>query len=146
MLRNTFQPKTSALKNLQEMFSEYPVVTNESLKLKMSTLGQVETESEEAGDNGLTPKQQVFSQLLTSINPFAQFILQEMVIGDTTTQHWVLDEKILQRHPDEQIKRENLLKTSAEMFSVYLYTKDPTMRMKSDKYTQGEFKAVKDLV
>ena len=39
MLRNTFQPKTSALKNLQEMFSEYPVVTNESLKLKMESVG-----------------------------------------------------------------------------------------------------------
>ena len=39
MLRNTFQPKTSAQKNLQDMFSEYPVVTNESLKLKMDTIG-----------------------------------------------------------------------------------------------------------
>lgn len=69
-----------------------------------------------------------------------------MVVGDSTTQHWELDEKILQRHPDESIKKENLLKTSAEMFSIYLYTKDPTMCMKSDKYTGGEFKAVKDLV
>lgn len=32
------------------------------------------------------------------------------------------------------------------MFSIYLYTKDPTMLIKSDKYTQGEFKSVKDLV
>ena len=32
------------------------------------------------------------------------------------------------------------------MFSIYLYTKDPTMLIKSEKYTQGEFKAVKDLV
>lgn len=32
------------------------------------------------------------------------------------------------------------------MFSIYLYTKDPTMRIKSDKYTAGEFKGVKDLI
>jgi len=32
------------------------------------------------------------------------------------------------------------------MFSIYLYTKDPTMRIKSDRYTEGEFKMVKDLV
>ena len=70
MLRNTFQPKTSALKNLQDMFEEYPVVTNESLKLKMDTLGQINLESEEIV-NGLDSKQQIFSRLLTSINPFA---------------------------------------------------------------------------
>ena len=69
-----------------------------------------------------------------------------MVGGDTTAQHWELDEKILQRSPDEVIKKENLLKTSAEMFSIYLYCKDPMMRMRSDKYTNYEYKAVKDLV
>ena len=47
MLRNTFQPKTSALKNLQEMFNDYPVVTNESLKLKMDTLGKIDTKDDE---------------------------------------------------------------------------------------------------
>ena len=39
-----------------------------------------------------------------------------------------------------------MLKTSSEMFSIYLYTKDPTMMIKSVKYTNGAFKAVKDLV
>ena len=52
MLRNTFQPKTSALKNLQEMFNDYPVVTNESLKLKMDTLGKIDIQDDEnATDN-----------------------------------------------------------------------------------------------
>ena len=27
-----------------------------------------------------------------------------------------------------------------------MFTKDPTMQIKSDKYTSGEFKAVKDLI
>lgn len=152
MLRNTFQPKTSALKNLEDMFEEYPVVTNESLKLKMETLGQIQLESEESV-NGLDAKQQVFSRLLTSINPFSQFILQELINSADEAERekvsektWELDEKILQRRPGDIIPKEHLLKTSAEMFSIYLYTKDPTMMIKSEKYTQGEFKAVKDLV
>lgn len=37
------------------MFEEYPVVTNESLKLKMDTLGQINLESEELV-NGLDSK------------------------------------------------------------------------------------------
>ena len=32
------------------------------------------------------------------------------------------------------------------MFSIYMFTKDPTMQIKSEKYTGGAFKAVKDLV
>ena len=38
------------------------------------------------------------------------------------------------------------MKTSSEMFSIYMFAKDPTMFVKSDKYTNGEFKTVKDLV
>ena len=64
----------------------------------------------------------------------------------TSAKNWELDEKILQRHEGEVIKREHLLKTSSEMFSIYMFTKDPTMMIKSEQYTEGEFKAVKDLV
>ena len=32
------------------------------------------------------------------------------------------------------------------MFSIYIYAKDPMMQIKSDKYTGGEFKRVKDLI
>lgn len=56
MLRNTFQPKTSALKNMQDMFNDYPVVTNESLKLKMDTLGQIPVESDQV-ESGMNCKQ-----------------------------------------------------------------------------------------
>ena len=147
MLRNVFQPKTSALANLQEMFEQYPVVTNESLKLKMDHFGDIKTEGDELTDS-MNPRQQLFSQLLTGINPFAQFIVREMAeAGDcSSAKNWELDEQILQRYSGEVIKRANLQKTSSEMFSIYMYTKDPSMLIKSDKYTKGEFKAVKDLV
>ena len=39
-----------------------------------------------------------------------------------------------------------MYKTSAEMFSIYIYVKDPMMQVKSDKYTNGEFKKVMDLI
>ena len=32
------------------------------------------------------------------------------------------------------------------MFAIYKYTNDPAMRVKSQKYTGGEFRQVKDLV
>lgn len=83
MLKDTFQPKTSAIKNLQDLFADYPVVTNESLKLKMETIGQIPIDQESSVDpvTSLDSKQQVFSRLLTSINPFAQFVIREMVLN-----------------------------------------------------------------
>lgn len=65
MLRDTFQPKTSALKNLQEMFDEYPVVTNESYKLKMEAVGNIPLEDQESQDQEgkLNARQQIFSRL-----------------------------------------------------------------------------------
>jgi len=57
----------------------------------------------------------------------------------------VLDDAIF-KNSENKVKKENLLKTSAEMFSIYIYVKDPMMEVKSDKYTNGEFKKVKDLI
>ena len=93
MLKEVFQPKTSALQNLQEMFEEFPVVTNESLKLKMETIGKKEIDGEDLID-GISGKQHLFGQLLTSINPFAQFIVREMIEGNDEAgqdKFWELD-------------------------------------------------------
>ena len=43
------------------------------------------------------------------------------------------------------MKPENLLKTSAEMFVIYKYFSDPLLKVKSTKYTQGEFRQFKDI-
>lgn len=147
MLRNTFQPKTSALQNLEAMFEEFPVITTESLKLKMDVFNRLE-EPERADERGLSSQQALFSRVLTSINPFAQFLVQEMVEASEgrAAKHWVLDEKILQRPGGTPVLQEHLLKTSAEMFSIYTYTKDPLMQIKSAKYTGDKFVAIKDLV
>lgn len=60
MLRDVFQPKTSALQNLEEMFQDHPVVTNESLKLKMDTIGEIEVNCKDLRE-GMSRKQHLFS-------------------------------------------------------------------------------------
>lgn len=100
--------------------------------------------------DGMNCKQQLFDRLLTSINPFAQFVIREQIEAKSSfarksKKHWVLDEAIF-KNSEVKVKKENLLKTSAEMFSIYIYVKDPMMEVKSDKYTNGEFKKVKDLI
>ena len=50
------------------------------------------------GDDGLTGQQALFSQLLTSINPFAQYVIREVIEGEEG-KPWTLDENILKR-PD----------------------------------------------
>ena len=39
MLQEPSKKKTTARKNLQAMFDDYPVVTNESQKLKLDVIG-----------------------------------------------------------------------------------------------------------
>ena len=80
---------------------------------------------------GLNCQQQLFSRLLTSINPFAQFIIQELVEQNQGAKiggekHWELDEAIFKKPPGT-VKKENLYRTSAEMYSIYIYAKDPMM-------------------
>ena len=82
MLQTTFQPKTSALKNLQEMFEDYPVITNESLKLKMETIGQIKTEVEDESTDQkeqLDPHQEVFSRLLNRSCGFGLLVSQMLL-------------------------------------------------------------------
>ena len=149
MLQQPSKKKTTALKNLQAMFEDYPVVTNESQqKLKMDVIASIKDDDSVKG--GLNCQQQLFSRLLTSINPFAQFIIQELVEQKQGTKiggekYWELDEAIFKKPPGT-VKKENLYRTSAEMYSIYIYAKDPMMQIKSDKYTDGEFKPVKDLI
>ena len=51
MLTQPSKKKTTALKNLQTMFEEYPVVTNESQKLKMDVIGQIEYDDSVVNDH-----------------------------------------------------------------------------------------------
>ena len=131
------------------MFEDFPVVTNESQqKLKMDVIANIQ--DDDSVRSGLNCQQQLFSRLLTSINAFAQFIIQELIeqgpgTRSTSEKCWELDEAIFKKPPGT-VKKESLFRTSAEMYSIYIYAKDPEMQIKSEKYTGGEFKRVKDLI
>ena len=75
MLQAPMKKKTTALKNLTNMFEQYPVVTNESQKLKMEVISEIKDDGVVV--EGMNCKQQLYSRLLTSINPFAQFVIRE---------------------------------------------------------------------
>jgi len=50
-----------------------------------------------------------------------------MQAGDAgTTKVWELDEAIFKK-PQGEVSKENLFKTSSEMFVIYKYTNDPHM-------------------
>ena len=145
MLKQVKAPKTSALNNLEEMFADYPVVTSESSILKLDVIGEMQESDRD--DELLNFNQQLFSQLMTSVNPFSQFIVIELVQGrePEPSQHWCVDEKIIQRpqNSDDEVTK---LFSSSEMFSIYNYSKDPMMLVKSERYTGNEWKKVVDLV
>ena len=89
---------------------------------------------------------------MTSVNPFAKFIIQEMIerpcfnVPEAEQKYWELDEAIFGRPPGERVQAENLHKTSFEMFAIYKFNNDPSMRVKSDRYTGGEFKQVLEII
>lgn len=86
-----------------------------------------------------------------SINPFSQYLIREMrdsASDKTATSEkvWHLEESIFRKPQGAApTKKENLIRTSSEMFVIYKFTNDPYMRVKSDKYTNGRFVQVRDL-
>lgn len=100
----------------------------------------------------IAAKSMLFSQLLTSVNPFSKFIVKEMIerpsysVSEKDQKYWELDEAIFGRPPGEHVNPENLFKTSYEMFAIYKYNNDPSMNVKSQRYTNGEFKQVLEIV
>ena len=62
------------------------------------------------------------------------------------SQHWSVDEKIIQRPQNLDDEANAKLFSSSEMFSIYNYSKDPMMLVKSERYTGNEWKKVVDLV
>ena len=50
--------------------------------------------------------------------------------GEGSQKLWEIDEAIFRKPPGE-VRRENLIKTSSEMFVIYKFTNDPHMMVKS---------------
>ena len=90
------------------------------------------------------PAPSMFEILMGSINPFAQYIIREVKAQEQAEKHWQLEPSIF-RKPDNEVNRQNLIRTSSEMFVIYKFTNDPQMKVKSVRYTQDKFVPVKDL-
>lgn len=73
-LQANFKPRTSALSNLEKMFKNYPVVTTQTSKLRFEKVINFAAPPAEE-DNSVLSKSLLFSSLMTSVNPFAKFII-----------------------------------------------------------------------
>jgi hypothetical protein len=114
---------------------------------------------EESKDNIEIIKNGLLNQVFSQLNPFSQYVLEEIVtdqvnkVDDINVKKepeeeeariWNLHEDIF-RH--QQLNPDHLKKTSAQMFAVYKYYGDPTMKVKNKKYTgTDEYVEVKSLV
>lgn len=84
----------------------------------------------------------LLSKLLGSLNPFSQYLISEIISGEDG-KVWELDEAMFQ---GQTIRKENLVKSTSEMFVIYKYTNDPKMVVKSAKYTDGLFTECRNLL
>ncbi len=65
--------------------------------------------------------------------------------SDSFEKVWEIDESVFQK-PRGEVRKENLFRTSSEMFAIYKFANDPMMLVRSTKYTDGHFVPCKDLL
>ena len=77
-------------------------------------------------------------------------IVQKQTQPETTEEEvrvWNLHEDLFKNSSQRAVNPEHLVKNSAQMFAVYKYYGDPSMLVKSKRYTNtDDFVAVKDLI
>lgn len=78
--------------------------------------------------------------MMTSINPFAKYVLEELVERKKAEEEklekpWMLEESIFQKPPGTPVNQETLKKTSEEMFKIYKFCSNPYIKVKSQHYT-----------
>jgi len=109
-----------------------------------------EFQPEETKDDVEIVKNGLIAQVFSQLNPFAQYVIEEIV----TDQVNKINDRDIKNKPEEEESRmwnlhedlfrpqtinpDHLKKTSAQMFAVYKYYGDPTMKVKNFKYTGSE--------
>lgn len=154
--QNVMQQQTVE-RNLDAIFSNFQVFKQQRHKVQLEEIESFETAAESADEMELA-KQGLVSQLLSELNPFAQFVIEEIVSrrqGEATqdeeeklNSQWNLHEDIFKSNNQTVVNPEHLQKSSSQMFAVYKYYGDPTLKVKSTKYTKtaDEYVEVKSLV
>lgn len=102
----------------------------------------METEEEERKSPG-----HLFRQLMSSINPFSSYVLNECQQGSSTDEQktWTLEESIFQNPAPPQAgqtQEDRLKKTSSEMFVIYKYVSDPLLKVRHSD--EKDFQQIKD--
>lgn len=99
---------------------------------------------------GLSAKNNLVSNVLSQINPFSQYVVQDILhesqkeedpenpSEDEKERHWKLHENLFKKGPEHVVNPDNLIKTSSQMFSVYKYYENPGLQVQSNYYTQME--------
>jgi len=95
-LQSNVRPKFTALQNLEKLFTHYPVTTTQTSKLRFDKV--INFAPPPASDlESPASKSMLFSHLMTSVNPFAKFIINEMIerpsytVSEQDQKHWELD-------------------------------------------------------
>ena len=165
-MQQTQQP--TAQSNLEEIFKNFQVVTQQRHKIKLDEVNTFEQAAIVKDDSKTVETQRsLISSLFSQINPFAQFVIrdvfEESVRASNKSQqpsggedqaedasqarNWQLHENLFKRNPQHQVNQENLLKSSAQMFSVYKFYENPGLLVKSKAYTdKDDFVEVRKLV
>jgi len=135
-------------------------VTQQRHKVKLNEINEFKSEPINNGEE-ISAKNSLISSIFSQINPFAQFVIQDIFQETEPTKPteseqtessppdaiWTLHESLFKRNPQHQVNPDNLKKTSSQMFSVYKYYENPSLQVKSPYYTKkDDFVEVRELV
>lgn len=141
---------------MDAIFSNFQVFKQQRHKISLDEIESFETSIEDCDELEKT-KQGLVSQILSELNPFAQFVIEEIVSRhqdsanrdeeEKLSSQWNLHEDIFKSNNQTVVNQDHLRKSSSQMFAVYKYYGDPTLKVKSSKYTKTEdYVEVKSLV
>ena len=141
--------------NLTSLFSNFKVFTQQRHKIQLEEIN--EFQPEESISEVEKSKNSLAAQIFSQLNPFSQFVIEEIVQDQTqeaeeeeekqSERLWYLHEDLFKLNSQSVVNPDHLKKTSSQMFAVYKYYGDPTLKVKCNHYTGSEdFVDVKDLV
>ena len=121
----------TAQSNLNEIFKNFKVVTQQRHKVKLNEVNQfnqqpISTQNED-GTTKFDTNGSLITSIFSQINPFAQFVIQDVFEdanqkesskdekdGDEVNKNkWELHESLFKKGPGHQVNKDNLIKTSS---------------------------------
>ena len=147
--------KKTVKTNLDNLFQNFQVVTQQRHKISLEQINEFDSDmAPKQQEEGVTAQNNLAAAIFSEINPFAQFVIQDILQESKDPEsinaegrHWELHEDLFKRSPDHVVNPDNLKKSSSQMFSVYKYYENPGLRVKSNYYTEkDDFMEVRNLV